>query len=165
MRVYPSISGKPMRKDASCINILTCEHYLKCLLSEVPYAKLFDGITGNKRFLVTNEETGKIVPVTKGYLLDARNWISNQLLSAVYRNTIAILNDPSAIYNAGRLAPRREAVDRNTQVNARGDRRRGSCRTVPTTSGCEVFLLFPHLGCRRARRVPRGADSTAQAAA
>ena len=60
MRVYPSISGKPMRKDASCINILTCEHYLKCLLSEVPYAKLFDGVTGNRRFLVFDCETGTV---------------------------------------------------------------------------------------------------------
>ena len=51
-----------MRKDASCINILTCEHYIKCVLPEVPYRDLFDDITGNKRFLVTDEETGKAHP-------------------------------------------------------------------------------------------------------
>ena len=81
MPAISMLSGKPMRKDSSCINILTCEHYIKSALSEVPYRKLFDGITGSKSFLVTDEETGKIIPVTEDYLLEAGKWISNDLIN------------------------------------------------------------------------------------
>lgn len=95
-------TGKPMHKDASCINILTCEHYIKCVSPGVPYKGLFDDITGTENFLVTDEETGKLIPVLREYLLNAGNWVSNDLLSKVYRNTIALTKDPAAIYKAGR---------------------------------------------------------------
>ena len=77
MDAISSITGKPMRKDASCINILTCEHYINCVLSQMPYRELFDDITGSKSFLVTDEESGKLIPVTREYLLNASNLISN----------------------------------------------------------------------------------------
>jgi len=70
-------TGKPMRKDACCINILTCEHYIKCVLPGVSYKGLFDDITGTENFLVTDEETGKLIPVLREYLLNAGNWVSN----------------------------------------------------------------------------------------
>jgi class 3 adenylate cyclase len=156
MEVNSSISGKPMRKDASCINILTCEHYIKCLLSEVPYRKLFDGIVGNKEFPVTDEETGKIVPVTREYLLDAGNWISNRLLSGVYRNTVAILNDPSAIYKAGRnifktavgaqvflmrVAGVQAIINRLPRENAKFNRNR-SIKVLENKNGLAVVRIF-----------------------
>jgi class 3 adenylate cyclase len=90
-----------MRLDTSCINILTCENYLKSILSEVPYDKLFRGILGNEEFLCTDENSAKIVTVDQNYLLEPNNWISNQLLSKVYENTVAMLHDPDAIYKAG----------------------------------------------------------------
>jgi len=102
MTVISLITGKPMRKDSSCINILTCEHYIKSVLAQLPYNKLFNGILGNEEFLVTDEDTGKIIPVSNAYLLEPNNWISNDLLSRVYQNIISILNDPDAIYKAGR---------------------------------------------------------------
>jgi class 3 adenylate cyclase len=102
MEAISLMSGNPMRKDTSCINILTCEHYIKSLLSEVPYGELFDGITGSQNFLVSDEDTGKVVPVACEYLLQPHNWISNGLLKSVYRNTTAILKDPQAIFKAGR---------------------------------------------------------------
>ncbi len=102
MEAISVISGNPMRKDASCINILTCEHYIKSVLSEVPYGEFFDGITGSQSFLVSDEDTGKVAPVTCEYLLQPHNWISNGLLKSVYRNTTAILKDPQAICKAGR---------------------------------------------------------------
>jgi class 3 adenylate cyclase len=95
-------TGQPMKKDSSCLNILTCVHYIKSVLAEDPYRELFDGIVGSKRFPVTDEDSGRLVPVTKEYLLHPGNWISNELLNRVYRNTISILNDPEAIYKAGR---------------------------------------------------------------
>ncbi|UCE53754.1 MAG: hypothetical protein JSV31_31720 [Desulfobacterales bacterium] len=91
-----------MSKDTSCINILTCENYLKNVLPAVPYDKLFNGIIGNQSFLYTDENSGKIVPVDKNYLLDLNHWISNSLLAKVYENTVSILNDSDAIYKAGR---------------------------------------------------------------
>ena len=94
--------GNPMRKDASCINILTCERYIKSVMPQVSSRELFDGIIGNHRFLYSNEDTGKIAPVTSEYLLQPHNWVCNGLLKNVYRNTIAILNDPQAVYKAGR---------------------------------------------------------------
>ena len=81
MTAISLILGKPMRKDSSCINVLTCEHYIKSLLSEVPYNKLFEGIHGNGNFLVTDDNTGKVIPVTYDYLLEPNNWISNNLLN------------------------------------------------------------------------------------
>ncbi|MBT8370190.1 MAG: hypothetical protein KJO34_04445 [Deltaproteobacteria bacterium] len=95
-------ASTPMRKDSSCINILTCEHYIKSVLSEVPYHKLFDGITGNRQFVVTDEDTGKIILAADDYLLRPNHWVSNNLLNLVYQNTISILKDPDAIYKAGR---------------------------------------------------------------
>lgn len=102
MRANSMITGQPMSKDSSCINILTCVHYIKSILSEVPYRELFDGIAGSKRFAVTDENTGQLVPVDKDYLLEPGNWISNDLLNRVYLNTISILDDPEAVYKAGR---------------------------------------------------------------
>jgi class 3 adenylate cyclase len=96
------ISGKPMRKDSSCLNILSCVHYLKNILSEIPYRRLFEGIVGSQNFPITDEDSGQLVPVNQEYLLEPGNWISNDLLNRVYRNTISILNDPHAIYKAGR---------------------------------------------------------------
>ena len=102
MASIPLASGVPMSKDSSCINILTCEHYIKSVLSEVPYHKLFNGITGNEIFIVTDEDSGKVTPATREYLLGPNHWVSNKLLKRVYQNTISILNDPDAIYKAGR---------------------------------------------------------------
>ena len=102
MASIPLASGEPMSKDSSCINILTCEHYIKSVLSEVPYHKLFNGITGNEIFIVTDEDSGKVTPATREYLLGPNHWVSNKLLKRVYQNTISILNDPDAIYKAGR---------------------------------------------------------------
>jgi class 3 adenylate cyclase len=102
MQAISLTTGKPMRKDSSCINILTCVHYIESVLSEIPYRQLFDGIAGSKRFPVVDEDTGRLVPVTEDYLLEPGNWISNDLLNRVYLNTISILDDPEAIFKAGR---------------------------------------------------------------
>ena len=101
MTVISLRSDKPMKKDASCINICTCAHYLKSILAEMPFGRLFRGIIGNPKFLVTDECTGRLISVTRDYLLEPGNWISNELLNSVYQNTISILNDPDAIYKAG----------------------------------------------------------------
>lgn len=97
-----SITGKPMQKDTSCINILTIVNYIKSVLSQVPNEGIFSGIIGNKSFLVTDDATGKVVPVSSNYLLEPGNWVSNELLNRLYRNVISILNDPHAIYKAGK---------------------------------------------------------------
>jgi class 3 adenylate cyclase len=156
MKANSAISGKPMRKDASCINILTCEHYLKCILSEVPYRELFDGITGSKRFLVTDEKTGKVIPATEEYLLKASNWISNELLSRVYQNTVGIINDPAAIYQAGRnifktavgsqvflmrMAGVQTIINRLPQENAKFNRNR-SIKIVENKNGLAVVRIY-----------------------
>lgn len=93
---------EPMRKDTSCINIITCECYMKKILSDVPYHQLFNGILGNGDFLFIDENTGKLMPVHQDYLLGPNNWISNKLLGRVYKNTVEILDDPNAVYKAGR---------------------------------------------------------------
>jgi class 3 adenylate cyclase len=93
---------EPMRKDASCINIITCESYIKKSLSYVPYHQLFDSILGNGDFLVIDEDSGSLMPVHQDYLLESSNWISNKLLGRVYKNTVQILNDHNAVYKAGR---------------------------------------------------------------
>jgi class 3 adenylate cyclase len=156
MEAISSITGKPMHKDASCLNILTCEHYLKCILPEVPNRQLFDGITGSKSFLVTDEETGKVIPVTQEYLLETSNWISNELLNRVYRNTIAIINDPSAIYKAGRnifqtavgtqfflmrMAGVQTIIKRLPQENAKFNRNR-SIKIVENKNGLAVVRIY-----------------------
>jgi hypothetical protein len=91
-----------MKKDTSCINICTCAHYLKSVLAEMPCGRLFREIIGNRIFFVTDESTGRLISVTPDYLLEPGNWISNDLLNRVYQNTISILEDPDAIYKAGK---------------------------------------------------------------
>ncbi len=93
---------KPMRKDTSCINIITCECYINKILSDVPYHQLFNGILKNGDFLFIDENTGKLMPVYQDYLLGSNNWISNKLLGRIYKNTAEILDDPNAVYKAGR---------------------------------------------------------------
>jgi len=102
MTVISLRSDKPMKKDSSCINICTCAHYLKSVLAEIPCGRLFREIIGNRKFFVTDEDTGKLISVTHDYLLEPGNWISNDLLNRVYQNTISILDDPDAIYKAGK---------------------------------------------------------------
>ncbi len=98
----PLKSRVPMSKETSCINLLTCEHYIKSQLGDVPYDRFFDGILGNADFCYTDESTGEIVPVSHESLLDPANWVSTQLLGKLYENTVAILRDSEAIYKAGR---------------------------------------------------------------
>ena len=93
---------EPMKKDTCCINIATVENYIRSVLSEVPYDQLFEGIVGNDEFLITDEKTGKMVPVSKDYLLDSNNWISNKLLNRIFKNAVSILKDPDAIHKAGK---------------------------------------------------------------
>ncbi|MGD8292917.1 MAG: hypothetical protein PVF37_14495, partial [Desulfobacterales bacterium] len=68
MTVRSLLAANPMKKDASCINILTCEQHIKSLLPQVPYRKLFDGIVGSRKFFVTDENTGRLIPVSTNYL-------------------------------------------------------------------------------------------------
>ena len=156
MTAISLILGKPMRKDSSCINVLTCEHYIKSLLSEVPYNKLFEGIHGNGNFLVTDDNTGKVIPVTYDYLLEPNNWISNNLLNKVYQNTISILNDPNAVYKAGRkifktavgrqiflmrLAGVQTIINRLAKENAKFNRNR-SIKIVENQNGNAVVRIY-----------------------
>jgi len=149
-------SSKPMRKDSSCINILTCEHFIKTVLSAVPYPKLFKGIVGNKKYLYADEDTGKIVPVDKEYLLEPNNWIPNDLLGRIYHNTIAILDDPDAIYKAGRnifktavgsqvflmrLAGVQTIIQRLPKENAKFNRNR-SIEIVDNKNGYAVVRIY-----------------------
>jgi class 3 adenylate cyclase len=98
----PLTHSVPMSKDSSCINLLTCEHYIRRKLGDVPYDRFFDGILGNPDFCYGDENTGKIVPVSRESLSDSANWVSNKLLGRLYENTVDILRDSEAIYKAGR---------------------------------------------------------------
>ena len=69
-----------MPKDTSCINILTCENYLKRVLGDVPEAKLFEGITGSEDFLFMDLNTGQLGPADPTYLLKQTHWISIKLI-------------------------------------------------------------------------------------
>jgi class 3 adenylate cyclase len=156
MAVSTLISGKPMRKDSSCINILTCEHYLKNVLPQVPYNNLFDSIIGNQNYLISEEDSGKVIPVTTDYLLEPNNWISNSLLGRVYQNTISILRDPDAIYKAGRnifktavgtqvflmrMAGVQTIINRLPKENAKFNRNR-SIKIVENQNGWAVVRIF-----------------------
>jgi class 3 adenylate cyclase len=155
MGVISSAAGKPMKRDASCINILTCDHYINTCLSKVPYNAFFRGIVGNKRFLVIDEETGRLTPVSAEYLLEAGNWVSNELLSRLYRNTVGILNDPAAIYKAGRnifntavrtqvvlmrIAGVRSIINRLPQENAKFNQNR-TIQIVKNVNGLAVVKI------------------------
>ena len=137
------------------MNILTCVHHIESVLSEVPYKELFSGISGDENFLTIDEDTGKVIPVTTGYLLEPDNWISNQLLSRVYQNTILILNDPDAIYKAGRnifqtavgtqvflmrLAGVQTIINRLPKENAKFNRNR-SIKIVENQNGHAVVQI------------------------
>jgi len=156
MTVISLISDKPMKKDASCINIRTCEHYIKSVLSQVPYPSLFKEIIGNRNFFVTDEDTGKLISVTHDYLLESGNWISNDLLNRVYQNTISILDDPDAIYKAGknifkttvatevfllRLAGVQTIINRLPKENAKFNANR-SIKIVENQNGYAVVRIY-----------------------
>jgi class 3 adenylate cyclase len=150
------ISGPPMSKDSSCINILTCEQYLKNVLPQVSYKKLFDNIIGNQKYLVAEEDTGKVVPVGSDYLLDPGNWISNELMNKVYQNTVSILRDPDAVYKAGRnifktavgtqvhlmrLAGVQHIINRLPKENAKFNTNR-SIKIIENQNGYAVVRMF-----------------------
>jgi class 3 adenylate cyclase len=145
-----------MKKDASCINILTCEHYIKSVLSQVPYRMLFNEIIGNRKFFVADEDTGKLISVTPDYLMDPGNWVSNDLLNRVYQNTISILDDPNAIYKAGknifktavgtqvflmRLAGVQTIINRLPKENAKFNANR-SIKIVENQNGYAVARIY-----------------------
>jgi class 3 adenylate cyclase len=145
-----------MKKDASCINIRTCEHYIKSVLSQVPHRKLFYDIIGNRKFFVTDEDTGRLISVTHDYLLEPGNWISNDLLNRVYQNTISILDDPDAIYKAGknifktavgtqvfllRLAGVQTIINRLPKENAKFNANR-SIKIVKNQNGYAVVRIY-----------------------
>jgi hypothetical protein len=155
MEAISSAPGNPMQKDASCINILTCERYIKGILPQVSRRELFAGIIGSQRFLFSDEDTGKISPVTSEYLLQPENWVCNRLLKNVYRNTTAILDDPQAIYKAGRnifktavgsqvflmrLAGVQTIIDRLPKENAKFNRNR-SIEVIKNQSGHAVVRI------------------------
>jgi class 3 adenylate cyclase len=155
MDPIPLTPGNPMQKDTSCINILTCERYIQSVMPQASRRKLFEGIIGDRSFLFSDEDTGKIAPVTSEYLLQAHNWVCNGLLNAVYRNTIAILNDPLAVYKAGRhifktavgsqvflmrLAGVQTIIDRLPRENAKFNRNR-SIEVLKNQSGHAVVRI------------------------
>jgi hypothetical protein len=84
MTIISLRSDKPMKKDSSCINICTCAQYLKSVLAEIPFGRLFHEITENRKFFVTDESTGKLISVTHDYLLEPGNWISNDRRSGCH---------------------------------------------------------------------------------
>ena len=144
-----------MPKDTSCINILTCENYIKSILGDVPVERLFEGITGNADFLCMNLETGKITPVDPVYLLAQPHWVSNTLLRRVYENTVSILNDTEAIYKAGRnifrtavgsqiflmrVAGVRSTIKRLPQENAKFNRNR-TIEVIENQNGHAVIRI------------------------
>ena len=148
-------SKTPMSKDSSCINILTCENYIKRVLGDVPAAKLFEGIDGNEAFLTMDLNTGQIAPVGQAYLLTQTHWISNKLLRRVYENTVSILNDTNAIYKAGRniyrtavgsqiflmrVAGVRSTIKRLPQENAKFNRNR-TIEIVENLNGSAVVRI------------------------
>jgi class 3 adenylate cyclase len=150
-----SKTKEAMRKDTSCINILTCENYIKGVLPEVPYDKLFNGAVGSEEFLFTDLNTGKIVPVDQTYLLEQKHWISNKLLRKVYENTVSILDDADAIYKAGRnifktavgsqiflmrVAGVRSIINRLPKENAKFNRNR-TIEVVKNQSGYAVVQI------------------------
>ena len=156
MTAISLLSDKPMKKDASCINIRTCEHYIKSVLSQVPYRKLFNEIIGNRKFFVADEDTGKLISVTPDYLMEPGNWVSNDLLNRVYQNTISILNDPNAIYKAGknifktsvgtqvfllRLAGVQTIINRLPKENAKFNTNR-SIKIVENQNGYAVVRIY-----------------------
>jgi len=95
-------SKTPMEKHTSCINIATVESYIESILKEVPYDRLFKGIVGNDEFLVTDEKTGRVLPVNQSYLLNPNNWVCNKVLTTFFKNVVTVLEDPNAIYKAGK---------------------------------------------------------------
>jgi len=156
MTVISLLPDKPMKKDASCINILTCEHYIKSVLHQVPYRKLFNDIIGNRKFFITDEDTGRLIPVTHDYLLEPGNWISNDLLNRVYQNTLSILDDPDAIFKAGknifktavgtqvfllRLAGVQTIINRLPKENAKFNANR-SIKIVENQNGFAVVRIY-----------------------
>ena len=156
MTVISLLSDKPMKKDASCINILTCEQYIKSVLHQVPYRELFNDVIGNRKFFVTDEDTGRLIPVTHDYLLEPGNWISNDLLDRVYRNTLSILDDPDALYKAGknifktavgsqvfllRLAGVQTIINRLPKENAKFNANR-SIKIVENQNGFAVVRIY-----------------------
>jgi class 3 adenylate cyclase len=145
-----------MKKDASCINILTCEHYIKSVLSQVSHRKLFNGIIGDRKFYVIDEDTGRLISVSHDYLLEPGNWVSNDLLKRVYHNTISILDDPDAIYKAGknifkttvgtqvflmRLAGVQTIINRLPEENAKFNANR-SIKIVENQNGYAVARIY-----------------------
>ena len=144
-----------MPKDTSCINILTCENYIRRVLGEVPYDQFFAGITGNDDFLFMDLDTGEIGPVDANYLLKQTHWISNRLLARVYENTVSILSDKNAIYKAGRnifrtavgsqiflmrVAGVRSTIKRLPQENAKFNRNR-TIEVVENQNGKAVVRI------------------------
>ena len=144
-----------MPKDTSCINILTCENYIKRVLGDVPAERLFEGIAGHEDFLCMDLETGKITPVDPVYLLAQPHWVSNTLLRRVYENTVSILNDTEAIYKAGRnifrtavgsqiflmrVAGVRSTIKRLPQENAKFNRNR-TIEVVENQTGHAVIRI------------------------
>lgn len=98
----PSQAPQLMAKDTSSINILTCVSYIRKNHQSVPYERLFKGILANDKYRFMDEDSGEIKPVDQKFLLDAKNWVSNQVLNKVYQNAVLIMNDPDAVYQAGR---------------------------------------------------------------
>jgi class 3 adenylate cyclase len=150
-----SRTKEAMCKDTSCINILTCENYIKTVLRKVPYEKLFEGTVGSEEFLFADLKTDKIIPVDQTYLLEQNHWVSNKLLHKVYENTVSILNDADAIYKAGRnifktavgsqiflmrVAGARSIINRLPKENAKFNRNR-TIEVVKNQSGYAVVQI------------------------
>jgi class 3 adenylate cyclase len=145
-----------MNQDTSCINILTCENYIQRVQGNVSHEKFFEGIAGNGGFLVMDLNTGQIRPVDSDYLLNQTHWVSNRLLGKVYENTVSMLDDPNAIYKAGRnifrtavgsqvflmrFAGVRSTIKRLPQENAKFNRNR-TIKVIENQNGHAVVRIY-----------------------
>ena len=93
------ITESTMPKDSSCINILTCENYIRRVLGEVPYEQFFTGINGSEDFLFMNLDTGEIVTESFTYTMSDGQGGSD---TATVTITLTGSNDPiTAVDDSG----------------------------------------------------------------
>jgi hypothetical protein len=95
----PQESAEPtMKPQISCFHAAAILRWLDEL--GVKPEQALGGIAGNPNYLVL-DRASHVVPVSAGYLLDRRNWISNELSLHIFRNTAAIIGGNRPMFLAG----------------------------------------------------------------
>jgi signal transduction histidine kinase len=99
-----------MRKEIPCVHPLALFDFIRIERGEPAMEQVIGTVVGNPRYPILDLADGSIKPVTREYLFNADNWVSNDLSIHLFEQVAQVVGGDDALYQAGRHLMRSTAT-------------------------------------------------------